>query len=314
MKNIIKILFVCGLLFFFHVKLFKKVPDEFYAAQTEWQNNLILAQKFLYNHNDNNIENMIIGTSLSMRLKMDELQSFTNLSFGGISIFTGLHLVNKIKMPPKRVFIEINVIDRLEDKHFLSLLYSPVLYPFKKHFRYIREDRQPMVTLGFLVRETITKTAFKNISLLKKVLAKKKALKKIPTTNPKNTRTFYDISMEFQKKLYLNVPSDKIFKELVSYVHNLEEKKVEVVFFEMPVDPILCNMPKAIGIRKKMQKYFPVKNYSYITMPDCKNFKTSDGLHLPSEEALRYTNYFKKNVGLYLKNKKRNAGKIYGIP
>ena len=67
---------------------------------------------------------------------------------------------------------------------------------------------------------------------------------------------------------------------------------MNVVFFEMPVNNQLANMPQAKIIRASFYTYFPASKYRYI-QPDFFQYKTIDGLHLDPEEAYRYTLYLK---------------------
>ncbi len=113
------------------------------ASQHQWQRNVIKAQKFLFNETDT-IKNVIVGSSLSSRLVVDNLPGFYNLSFDGLCIYDGLKIIRNKKALPQNVFIETNVLLRDESKDFTDALFSPILYFLTKHLIALRADKQPI--------------------------------------------------------------------------------------------------------------------------------------------------------------------------
>ncbi|MBK8397946.1 MAG: hypothetical protein IPL26_22250 [Leptospiraceae bacterium] len=240
------------------------------ASQHQWQDNLILAELFLFDVKESS--KLIVGSSLSGRLAMGVLWDFHNLSFGGLSIFDGLNLVRAKKNLPKNIFIEINVIDRNENESFKEAVSSPVINVLKKKFRALRTDKQPLALLGnFTFKET-------NIASVDQDL--------------------FNMLLERQKENYRVINKTLINKHLTllfEHVTFLNNNGVNVVFFEMPVNKELVQLEKAVYFRSKIIETFP--NNRFIPMPEnLDSYKTNDGIHLNPEEAMLYSNYFRNET------------------
>ena len=258
-------------------------------SQHQWQDNIIKAQNFIYHTEGKAPENIIVGSSMSCRLVQDSLQDFYNLSFSGQSVFDGLRILKAQKNLPKHLFIEMNVILKKEDKNFTDALLNPFLYTLKKYIPVLRDGKQPMAIAGFLLSEVIKETG--NATT--------------PTTSSVNQDALFMKTLNVQRKDYLNAPgketSEAIFTQLKDYTDYFQQEGVDVIFFEMPVHPSLCNLPKAVVIREKFYQNFPRDKYYYIPMPNCNIYHTTDGIHLTQEETLVYTSYLKNRIKTLLK-------------
>jgi hypothetical protein len=268
-------------------------PKWWFASQHQWQSNIIKAQKFIYNDTDS-FDNIIVGSSISCRLVMDSLPNTYNLSFSGQSIFDGLELLSHKNKFPKNIFIEINFVLRPENKNFTSSLNSPILYYPKKFLPSLREDKQPIAIIGEQL----------SVHFTSNIIGKTKSIfgfTQKQTTN-KNNHTFFDKMLKKEMENYSTLPDSslliKSFSDLEIYVKALEEKEVNIIFFEMPVNSQLTDLPRAKLIRSTFFEYFPKAKYTYIPMQDSVQYKTTDGIHLNKEEALRYTLYL-KNKGIH---------------
>lgn len=79
-------------------------------------------------------------------------------------------------------------------------------------------------------------------------------------------------------------------RELSADIATLEERGITVVFFEMPMNPALCEMPLQTSIRNLIRTQFPAEPYFRIS--DCNAVKTVDGVHLSRPEAEPVTQQF----------------------
>ena len=61
-----------------------------------------------------------------------------------------------------------------------------------------------------------------------------------------------------------------------------ERRGIRVIFFEMPINPALCNMPLLTSIRNLIRTQFPSERYFRIG--DCNAVTTEDGVHLSYPE------------------------------
>jgi hypothetical protein len=254
------------------------------GGQYSWQNNAMKAQQYIYD--DKTPPNVIIGSSLANRLNMDNLANMYNLSFAGLGIFDGLAILRTKRALPKNVFVEMNIPQREENKKFTSYINSPILSPLKRYIPSLRDGHQPVSVF----ETTLINSLKKNQS--------------DPKANESHGEGVHDDV--FDKLLaievinYSEIPDKDLFKErfdeLQRDVSALEKRGVNVIFFEMPVNAKICNLPRPRTIRSYFHKYFPATTYSYIPMPDCGDYKTTDGAHLTDEEAVRYTNYLKLKI------------------
>jgi len=274
----------------------------FSLSQHQWQGNIINAEIFLFD-----IEspvNLIVGSSLSGALQKDSLPDFYNLSFGGQGIFDGLNLLRSKKKLPKNVFIETNVIGLEENTNFKEIISSPILNTIKEKLSIFRTDKQPLAYATKQFFQPIIDVFFSKI--IYRIRDKIKLELKI---NEKSNVDKSEILI-FNKMLALQVESysatveilkfDKQFTELKKHIYFLESQGVKVIFFEMPVNPILTELNKAKYLRNRVRKDFP--NNAYIGLPqNIDSYTTSDGVHLTNEESKIYTNYFKKEAAIIVK-------------
>jgi hypothetical protein len=79
----------------------------------------------------------------------------------------------------------------------------------------------------------------------------------------------------------------------------LKSKGVNIVFFEMPLNPSLVELALSRSVRKRFYDFFPENENNYIKVPDCSGYITTDGLHLNDKEAALYTAYFKEAAKKY---------------
>jgi hypothetical protein len=259
------------------------------------QKNMIKAQNFLY-ANDSS-ENIIVGSSLADRLQYDTgLSKFRNLSFDGLSIFDGLTLLLQKKQFPENVYIEMNVVFRPPNNDFTSSLSNPFLFYLRKDIPSFRSGKQPLVVMGGLFSDMMI-SIFDHLthSVHSRLPSAKQVIPEVPL--PKK---MFDQLLAFQIESYNNVPDNKQVEEIFALLKQditlLKQKKVKIIFFEMPVDPQLSNLPVSVTIRNEFFKYFPRDQYQYVNQPDCTQYKTTDGVHLANDYVPKYVAYFKSAI------------------
>lgn len=286
------------LLFVFYTFFVAHAPKYWYASQSQSQNNVIKAQKLIYNENDT-IQNVIIGSSLSSRLITESFPKTYNLSFSGQSIFDGLKILTHKSNLPKNIFIEMNFVLRPESIEFTKSINSPILYYPRKYIFSLREDKQPIAVFGKISLDVLGKIK-SNFSHVHNYEKKENIVNKSINNN-----VLFSKVLDLQIKEYSKEPSkkklDESFEILRDYVKTMEAKDVNVIFFEMPVNYKLENLPKAKAIRETFYKYFPSSKYNYISLPKLFKFETTDGIHLNKLEAIKYTAYFKSTNKIYFR-------------
>lgn len=268
-------------------------PKWWYASQHQWQDNLIKAQHYLYDESDT-IRNVIVGSSLSCRIVADSLPQTYNLSFNGQSIYDGLDIITHKSKLPENVFVEMNIALREGSEDFTSSLYTPVLAYLKKIFPSLRADKQPLGVVG-----RVSAYVFRSIRENKQ----QKENMSTETVTRINDDLFVKM-LDFQIREYSFIPDtavvNRCFKNLSAYITEIESRGGKIIFFEIPVNNKLTNLPREVVVREKFYQLFPPTKYDYIHIPDSVDYVTTDGQHLNSIEALDYTLYFRSQSNALL--------------
>ncbi|GAB6007537.1 hypothetical protein [Dysgonomonas reticulitermitis] len=286
-----KTLLGCLLLLSIHFYVREIYKPHVIQSQSQWQDNQILAQGYLYSNTDS-IENLLIGSSMTLRLIMDSLPNFYRLSFGGEAPRQGLGLVVYKGTYPKRVFIEINTLIKETNDNFSNSLYNPVLAPIREKFICMRDGRQPIPLLTLKVR----------VNIVERIVP---ASFYVKNENNRNTRVNNTGNIKIKKQETLNAKQQEAFEETKNLIENLVRNKVEVIFFEMPQERDMdCKSGVYPLYRTVAESNFDNGKYAFLPKPECGTYETTDGIHLGYEEAKRYTSHFKTQVdSLIRKNK-----------
>jgi hypothetical protein len=124
--------------------------------------------------------------------------------------------------------------------------------------------------------------------------ARKKGVLKNTYLPEKMFRSLLDI----QVKSYNTSDQDLMDKSIIDLkelVEKIQARGSKVVFFEMPVNPVIQQSPKASLIRLSVGQNFQFYPVQYIPLPPF-TFKTRDGIHLAQKEAIDYTLYFRQQA------------------
>jgi hypothetical protein len=256
--------------------LIKLLPTSFAVVpQHQWQENIIKAQRLQYNTSDT-FDNVIVGSSLANRLADTLFRKTYKLAFSGGSIFDGLSILSHSKAMPKQVFIEMNMVFRQEDEKFTQNLNSPTLFYLKKELLFLQEEKQPVTLLASKVKQLLSPK-------------KQRANEIVP-------EPLFKILLANQAEVFSKSPEPALVKQsfqlLQAYVKEIESKGGKVIFFEMPVNPRIYNLPKAKITRNNFYTFFPKQQYEYMPLPSSEEYSTTDGIHLTLESAQKYSLFF----------------------
>ncbi|HLZ16794.1 MAG TPA: hypothetical protein VKQ08_07130 [Cyclobacteriaceae bacterium] len=181
---------------------------------------------------------------------------------------------------------------RKENADFTRSILSPIPFYLAKYFPSLRADKQPVPIFMDNVTVSKIKNAIRPVGSIEASAKFTKAkagpvLTDVGTLDRMLKVWMEDFSKEADKTLLREQLS--LLSEYVTY---LRAHGAKVYFFEMPVNRNLVNMPKARTIRQQVAESFPAPGVRYI-LPDTARYETTDGLHLNSGEAAKYTAYFK---------------------
>lgn len=254
------------------------------VGQNQWQANIIRANDLLYS--DKTYTNIMVGSSISGRItartEKDSLPSdFYSLAFDGQSSLDGLMILQSLDYVPKRVFIESNYLARKEEENLREALFSPVMYPMKKYLKSLRDRYQP-------------------VEVVSRLLTGKRIPKaKLATELVRNEKA-YQMAIKFQVVEKQRMAEEKLLSRQIEtmqkIVKDFQEKGTEVIFFEVPVDPVICGLARPVQIRMAVEKAFIPMKCKFIKMPDCGGYYTTDGIHLADVSIYKYLHYFRDEL------------------
>ncbi len=234
--------------------------------------NRIKAEGYVFGSDDKDAT-VIVGSSLAYRIVLDSLPEGTsNLGFGGLSIYDGLQLINRAGKSPARVLIESNVLFREPDHQFLKALFEPGLYELRRELPIMREHNQPSGVLYGWVKRTL--------------LEQRNGTEQNDTILVPN-----EVMLQEHRHSYAETPADstvqRFMRMLTDEVTALEQRGVEVIFFEVPIHSDLERAALSELSRDLISEHFPKARF--LRMPQQPAWRTTDGLHLDKPDAQRFS-------------------------
>jgi hypothetical protein len=207
-----------------------------------------------------------------------------NLSFGAQSALIGVKIVLAAHTHPRAVFIESNVL-RNSDTVFANEILRPWLLAARRWMISLRDFARPM---------TLVKTYLKIASIARGHFWSG-TLQLTCNLQPRRPANVIFDQLLADQKGHHAAPLSKgaqasLTRELSVDIAALEERGIRVVFFEMPMNPALCEMPLQTSIRILIRTQFPAE--PYFRIGDCNAVTTVDGLHLSWPEAEPVTRQF----------------------
>lgn len=260
---------------------------EINVTNGNYQFNLSKAQNYLHNEKKSSV--IIVGSSLSNRIKSKDNDRVTNLAFLGMSPINGLLLISRNKNTPDYILIETNNILGGRNSDFLSNLFHPINYFLKSNLPFLRANKQP---LNFLSKD-ILPIFYEKLSakILGEIDYKQEAKYQILIREKmlRHSIAKYKTS-EIEN-------SNKSVRELDSLINILSIKGSKIIFYEMPTHKKLYGLQKRIHTQKIIGNYIRKKHYQFIPLPiDSLEYATTDGVHLGPSEAKRYSKYFEQQL------------------
>lgn len=254
------------------------------SGQGFWQDNQLKAQEYLYTHEYDSVENIIVGSSMAFQMKTDSLKNFCNLAFLGENYLKGLELIKEKDIYPKRVFIEINLPSKIANTGlFYDVLYNPLMHPLRKKFPAFRDGGQPFLIAASNLEHLVLNHTIEEQNRDKYSAIFQQLIEPTPGIG---------LFAGFEN------PADSIhlnesFDDLKIFIEDLKSHGTEIVFFEMPYYKTIQNSPQVISIYKQFRIAFPPDSYIYLPRPKYDEYQTLDGLHLGRQEAIEYTLQFR---------------------
>lgn len=260
-------------------------------SEHQWQDNQIKVQDYLYSDNDS-LNAVIVGSSLTERIPMHLMPNSFNLGLQGLGPVDGLYTMANKGVYPKYVFLEINHIERVLNQELKSTIDNPLMNPLRQHLMPLRDGKQPM---GYIAIPYGQKVVAYGIYLSQTVLHK---IAPKTEQSENGAANIHDEILSGVVKFHQRVPSnlDEQSAIIKSYIDDMSEKGVKFVFYEVPGETKVTQLPGPVAIREQMYKAFPRNKYTYIDLPDCSGYSTTDGEHLDKPSALKYAEFLREEI------------------
>jgi len=219
---------------------------------------------------------VLVGSSLSGAFEDRVLfnEKYFNLYLPHTGALTGLEVIKRSGRIPKKLFVEINHMDRGIDSQALNKMFSFPMYELRTFLPFLRSKNK---TLNNLVDRVITPSG------------------KQTNDNRPPQKLYDELISKAQKEWNNTQDSIKIINELKTTADILDfiaSEGCEIVLYEMPIDSSLEQLPRALIQRNFFTKLAKEKVYFMIDNNPTETYNTGDGVHLLSKDASKYMDYF----------------------
>lgn len=269
--KLLKSLIIALVLFLIFSTFLETYDPEVNTYQNQMIKNYSVAEKYIYSKNKAKI--VIVGSSMSNRLSKDELDhKVYNMSFAGGSVLTGLNIIKSSNELPKIIFVETNIIERMNNKDMLDSLFVPLVWQIKGSVKSLQCNYQPINIL---------------LSMVKTKFGHKKAYHINRLPNKKILESAL-LRLKGEAKKYKHLIDNKELEEVKILVEYFEKNGTKIVFYQMPVDKSVLTSEQYKFRQKTLLKMFPKMKFYWIKNKGF-NYLTSDGIHLMEKSAIRFT-------------------------
>lgn len=279
-----KSLFTALILFILYNLWCYFLPSQNNIAQNINQENVIKAQKFVYDTPQKKYSTVILGSSMSAEMPNTEFPAtWYNLAFSGGTFATGLGIIKaNPQLQPDTFLVEMNTWNRKENTGMVESLSNPILKNARKNLPALLDKNQPTSFLGNYI--------LKNILNHKESLQDKEKIdtaifnKMLLVRTEKNNKLKPEDTLKIQKQI------KKMQNELLYF----KDKGIKIFFYQTPIHPKLAESPKwqyGNAIIKRMCYQNP-QTFTYIPA-DTSGYKyqTNDGHHMLPSSAQHFANY-----------------------
>lgn len=236
-----------------------------------------------YIYGKTNYAAILVGSSLSGAFEEAKIfeEDYFNLYLPFTGASTGLDIIKRSDKIPKRLFIEINYMNRGIDSNLINSIFSSPLYKLKYFLPFLLSKNKIFTNLMDRVKSpnnNKTNESRPADHLYNELITKARSeWNQTPDTN------------------LLRIKMD-ISRQAVSQIAG---KKCEIFFYEMPMDSSITNSPLIVFQRNYYMGLCEKEGYNFIGLDKSRNYETGDGLHLLRNDANIYINYFRKEIIKY---------------
>ncbi|MCW6052140.1 hypothetical protein K4039_19090 [Lyngbya sp. CCAP 1446/10] len=262
------------------------------------QSNTIKAQRYIYNQKSD-LEMVLVGSSITARINPEYISPHAvSLAMLGMSSQTGLQIIEREKVKPKLLLVELSETILKGEKYkpsqdFIENIYQPLFYWIRLHFPMFRQEYQPV--------NSIVQSLIKAGTKEKKVLFR--FLEEADSTQKSIDSELIEklIQQQIQAKKY---PMSQGVKNAITEeseyiknkIHKLKNVGVRVVLMDVPNEQRVKDTILEKQLRELFRDLFPENIYEWLPEPPSREWKTNDGIHLVTSSAKEYANFLRTQL------------------
>ncbi|HEY4283445.1 MAG TPA: hypothetical protein VGM62_10310 [Chthoniobacterales bacterium] len=282
-----KSLLTAALLLVIYHLLFPHLSRKFYQINGQQRENYLRAQHYIYDCPAGT--NIILGSSMSLELNQDMLgPSYYKLTFPGGNTLTALEIIRRSEKRPPLVLIETNNIAPNPDEQFLHDLFSPWLFQLRRYSPVFKEEGRPANFVVGIVEACVRRT-----DQLRSGRGRSRTDNSAVSQTAGVDQELFAKLLRGNHEVLVHPLSPARLSEGVTklgeYVDELTRTGTTCVFFEMPIDSSLMNLPQPAGVREAVTTRFPKDKYRWFEFANDHDYNTVDGMHLTRTEADKVT-------------------------
>jgi hypothetical protein len=224
----------------------------------------------------------ILGSSQAARIPASALGPDTaNLALAGKNPLIGIAIIARSGRVPRRLYVETNKLAEPVDTAFVEAAFAEPGYILKRYVKALRTTYQPANVL---------------IALLRRAARGRDDLFYPALADP----PLHETLLARQQRLLAAPPDSVVLQQnlaaLQRFAVQLAAQGVELVFFEMPIDPALEQTRDVIAVRQAVQAAFPPDRTCWNDPAAPKGAFAMDGIHLDSEAAAGFWTGLAKTI------------------
>jgi hypothetical protein len=251
------------------------------------ETNYVKVEKYVYH--DNKIDVLLVGSSRTAKLDPQYISDDAqNLGMRGFSSTLGLELVKNTELKPSIVLVEINGTIGLTDKELIKSLFDPLTYYTRLYFPMFRTEYRPVSVFIQAVRNLLENL---NIITLEEIDQAR--------VNPAfREKIVQEKIQEYNQKLSQKEKIDLRYKaeSIKSKIEEIKNSGVQVFLYDIPGDRRIDNTMKSNQEREILQNLFPSNKFNWLPKPPDRDWNTSDGVHLISNDAKVFAEFIREQL------------------
>lgn len=275
---ILRALITSGLVCLLYGLALRSVPESLRRrGATTHQANCIRAEQLI--HSTRLPDNVVVGTSLLDMLQPEMLgPEFGSLALAGGSTRTGLEIVHRSRLRPKRLFVETNFLPKQADPELLGYLYDEPMSFLRSTIPLLRQSHQP-------------------VNLFFSLLQGRRAPAEI-VAQPRQLEVALQHHARSSEAGELSPSVIHQIEEVRGQLERLQQSGIEIVLVEMPVHPAIAGARAAASLRARLVEALPPQRFRWLRSNPGDTYMTTDGLHLVTADARRFAAKVRAVAGL----------------